>query len=244
MRLARTINPPLIGALLVNGLMLMALIGLGVAAPKRPDQSSSLKVIALAVVRGEETAEAEKETPSPPVPMPRPSQAHTPPVTPVMLPALPPPVIPLPAIPLAVGVEQHASPPSPGLEATRSASPGAAVPATGGPRKGARDGANIDAPSGESRSYAARVRSWLLSHKTYPKRARMRRQTGIVVVHFIIDRRGRLIHGAILSGSGHATLDEEVMAMLQRASPYPAAPQDLAGERIDITAPVEFLLPV
>ena len=241
MRPVRAINPPLIGALLVNGMMLTAMIGLGVGGPTRQAEESSLKVISLAVVRGEE--EEKGEAPSQPVPMPasRPEPSHRQTVE-VASALLPPPVVTLAAVPVAAPGELY--PPPSSSSATGQATPADAAASGGGARKGARDGADIDAPTGHSRSYAARVRSWLLSHKTYPKRARMRRQTGIVVVHFIIDRQGRLVRGMILSSSGCATLDEEVMAMLQRAAPYPAAPPDLTGEHIGITAPVEFLLPV
>ena len=96
---------------------------------------------------------------------------------------------------------------------------------------------------GSSRSYAAKVRSWLYAHKIYPRRARMRREEGVVQVHFVLDRAGVLLEGAVIKPSGNDTLDSEAEAMLRRSSPFPRAPADLPGERIEFTAPIEFTLP-
>ena len=101
----------------------------------------------------------------------------------------------------------------------------------------------MKAPSGTSRSYAAKVRSWLYAHKIYPRRARMRREEGRVQVRFVLDRTGMLLEGAVVQGSGNAVLDDEAEAMLRRASPYPRAPVELPGERIEFTAPIIFSLP-
>jgi protein TonB len=106
------------------------------------------------------------------------------------------------------------------------------------------DGLDVEAPPGTSRAYAARVRSWLFAHKIYPRRARMRREEGIVRVRFIIDRAGVLLEGQIIQSSGRPSLDDEANAMMQRASPYPKAPRDIPGDRIEFTAPIEFMLPV
>jgi protein TonB len=110
-------------------------------------------------------------------------------------------------------------------------------------RKGVADGLDAKAPPGTSRSYAAKVRSWLYAHKVYPRRARMRREEGMVQVRFVLDREGVLLEGAVVRRSGNVVLDDEAEAMLRRSSPYPRAPADLPGERIEFTAPIEFTLP-
>jgi periplasmic protein TonB len=102
---------------------------------------------------------------------------------------------------------------------------------------------DVKAPAGTSRGYAARVRSWLYAHKVYPRRARMRREEGLVQVRFVLGRNGVLIHGAVTRPSGIASLDEEAEAMLHRSSPYPRPPAEVPGERIEFTAPIEFTLP-
>ena len=100
-----------------------------------------------------------------------------------------------------------------------------------------------NASSATSRSNAAKVRSWLLAYKTYPKHARMRRKEGVVRVIFVINRTGRLIEGRVLAACGLAVLDDEAAAMLHRASHYSPAPSDLPGERFGIIAPVDFVMP-
>ena len=86
------------------------------------------------------------------------------------------------------------------------------------------------------------MRSWLLLHKIYPKYARMRRIEGVVRVRFVLDRAGRLVEGALARSSGDTLLDAEGGAMLRRASPYPPAPADIAGDRIAFTAAIAFEL--
>lgn len=71
----------------------------------------------------------------------------------------------------------------------------------------------------------------------------MRREEGQVQVRFVLDRAGMLLEGAVIQGSGNRVLDEEAEAMLRRASPYPRAPSELPGERIEFTAPIMFTLP-
>ena len=109
-------------------------------------------------------------------------------------------------------------------------------------RAGTREGLDIDAPGGASLDYASRLRAWLEAHKTYPQRARMRREEGVVHVHFAVDRDGRLLRGDVVSTSGFASLDAEAMAMLDRSNPFPGAPHSVRGERIEVSTPVEFFL--
>lgn len=109
-------------------------------------------------------------------------------------------------------------------------------------RAGTREGLDIDAPNGASLDYASRLRAWLEAHKTYPKRSRMRREEGVVHVHFAVDRDGRLLRGDVVHSSGFATLDAEAMAMLDRSNPFPGAPHSVRGERIEVSTPVEFFL--
>ena len=132
-----------------------------------------------------------------------------------------------------------AQPPAPiQLAAASSAAPAPAPP----PRQGTRDGLDIDAKNGASLDYASRLRAWLEAHKTYPKRARMRREEGVVHLQFAVDRQGRLLGGDVIKSSGFASLDAEAMAMLDRSNPFPGAPNGVRGERIEVSTPVEFYL--
>ena len=233
--------------MLVNMLLLAALLNLGMGHVSRRTESPALTVLSLALLKGVEQGQDEGD-------MPPPTRADTPPPPAEPLPVSQPsmttavtPQIVMDQSSSSTIVPVHSTAPvaSPAMSALLpaqlevAATSAAAAP----PRRGAADGLNVKAPPGSSRSYAAKVRSWLYAHKIYPRRARMRREEGRVQVRFILDRAGTLLEGAVIQGSGNAALDEEARAMLRRASPYPRAPAELAGERIEFTAPIEFILP-
>ena len=75
-------------------------------------------------------------------------------------------------------------------------------------------------------------------HKRYPASARNRRVQGVAKVEFKIDGSGKLIEARITKGSGSKLLDQEALAVLERASPFPAPP----GRRsqIHLALPIEF----
>ncbi|WP_184715920.1 energy transducer TonB [Caulobacter sp.] len=110
------------------------------------------------------------------------------------------------------------------------------------PPAGRSDADSVQAHAGSSNSYAARVRAWLESNKTYPKAARMRKQQGVVRVAFVIDRDGHVLDCRLVTPTGHALLDQEAMAMVRRSDPFPTPPHTVRGERIAMDAPVEFAL--
>lgn len=89
-------------------------------------------------------------------------------------------------------------------------------------------------------NYQGTLAAWLNRHKRYPDRARRLRQEGTVRVSFTIDRGGRLISHRIVSGSGHPLLDQEVQAMVKRASPMPPFPAGMTQSRLTITVPISF----
>ena len=78
--------------------------------------------------------------------------------------------------------------------------------------------------------------------KRYPADARSRREEGTVRLSFSIDRSGRVIGYQIVGSSGSASLDQEALSLIQRASPLPAPPPDVQGSRISLTVPVRFNL--
>ncbi|HEU5273884.1 MAG TPA: energy transducer TonB [Xanthobacteraceae bacterium] len=103
------------------------------------------------------------------------------------------------------------------------------------------------APPRQRTASAAAVRSWQLSivkqierHKGYSQRALARRETGTAQLSFSIDREGRLLQNRIVRSSGSEALDEEAMATLRRAQPFPPPPRDLDGATFDFTVPVKF----
>lgn len=99
---------------------------------------------------------------------------------------------------------------------------------------GGAPGARID--------YLTRIQAWLERHKRYPRHARLLRQEGTAVLHFVMDREGRLEDYRIRRSSGHELLDSAVRAMIERAQPLPKMPASLPQPRLEIVVPVEFLL--
>ncbi|WP_310225534.1 TonB family protein [Sphingobium xenophagum] len=236
--------------MLVNGLLIAALLNLGMGHVSRRTEPAALTVLSLALLKGVEQGQEEAETATPSTPS---TPAAVPPLQTEPLPApqqqiatrAAPPIAPsriaLPMLmqPTALAANPAAPPSQPAQQAIAAVAASTAPP----PRRGVADGPDVKAPSGTSRSYAAKVRSWLYAHKIYPRRARMRREEGRVQVRFVLDRAGMLLEGAVVQGSGNAVLDDEAEAMLRRASPYPRAPAELSGERIEFTAPIIFTLP-
>lgn len=249
MRSPFRIGGPTAASLLVNGLLIAALLNLGAGRQQRRVESSSLTVMSLALLKGAEDGAEDAKAPAPiqPAPLSETSPPTPDQPSPAALPA-PPAIVAVPSLLSSASqpAASTAAPPvaaAPAKAAPHSPSP-ASLLAAPAARRGAADGLDADADAGTSRAYAARIRSWLYAHKVYPRRARMRREEGTVRVRFVIDRAGMLIEGHIIESSGRASLDEEADAMMQRASPYPKAPRDVPGDRIEFTAPIEFALPV
>lgn len=245
------IGLPAAASLLVNALLIAALLNLGMGRRVERVASPSLTVMSLAVLKGAEDgmedAEAAVQQPPAPSAQTAPAVQEQPADPSLQLSTLPTPApvtlqftaprLQAPA-PLQQAVSNMVSASAPSAAAALSAPPAPPV------RRGTADGLDAKAPAGNSHSYAARVRSWLYAHKLYPRRARMRREEGVVRVRFVIDRAGLLLEGYVVASSGRASLDEEAAAMMQRASPFPKAPRDISGDRIEFTAPIEFILPV
>lgn len=229
---------PAAASLLVNALLIAAMLNLGMGRRENVATSASLTVLSLAVVQGAEDG-SDRPDATPPLPVEAvapmiPVLVTQPVVQPVILPVFSPSPVQAAAI-IPETAPSTANVPAP--------APPASAPAPAAIRRGSADGLDVNAPPGTSRSYAAKIRSWLYAHKIYPRRARMRREEGLVRVRFVIDRAGLLVEGMIVDGSGVGSLDEEAMAMMRRASPYPMAPADLPGERIEFVVPIEFALP-
>ena len=87
-----------------------------------------------------------------------------------------------------------------------------------------------------------RLQSWLGKHKKYPRRARVRRQEGTVLLHLVIDRDGSLREYRIKESSGYDLLDRAAIAMIERAQPLPRFPDSLDRTRIVLVVPVQFVL--
>jgi len=86
-------------------------------------------------------------------------------------------------------------------------------------------------------NYNGRVLAHFKRHQQYPAAARNKSITGKGRVSFEIDGGGRVIAASVVTGSGSPILDEEMTAMVLRASPFPAPPD--GGPR-KFAVPVTF----
>jgi periplasmic protein TonB len=75
-------------------------------------------------------------------------------------------------------------------------------------------------------------------NKRYPSEARVRGEHGVARLAFSIDGAGHLLSSRIVASSGSAALDQETLALVQRAQPFPPPPPELAGA--EMTVPVNF----
>jgi periplasmic protein TonB len=81
----------------------------------------------------------------------------------------------------------------------------------------------------------------LLEHnKRYPAEARARGEQGVAELAFSIDRQGRVLSSRIVKSSGVSALDDETLALVQRAQPFPVPPPEVSGAEIKFTVPVRF----
>jgi periplasmic protein TonB len=78
--------------------------------------------------------------------------------------------------------------------------------------------------------------------KRYPPAAQSRKEEGVVLLSFSLDRSGHVLAHSIARSSGHPDLDSEVMDMIMRADPLPPLPESMPQTRIDLTVPIRFSL--
>jgi protein TonB len=91
-------------------------------------------------------------------------------------------------------------------------------------------------------TWKTQIVALLERNKRYPPAAQARGERGVAQVFFSLDRQGRVIDSRVVRSSGAAALDEEALALLQRAQPFPAPPADLPGPHVDLTVPIRFNL--
>ena len=143
--------------------------------------------------------------------------------------------------------------PKPKLQAMRQQEPRAPAPATSAPQAIPQRMAAIPAAPSQSqftRGDSKAVAKWttqimelLDRNKRYPSDAHARREQGVALVFFSLDRHGQVIESRIVRSSGAAGLDQEAMALLRRAQPFPPWPAgDFVGDQVNLTVPIRFNL--
>jgi protein TonB len=59
-------------------------------------------------------------------------------------------------------------------------------------------------------------------------------------VRFRVDRSGQVVSAEITESSGSPILDKEALALLKRASPFPAPPDQIADRFLETFLPIWF----
>lgn len=94
----------------------------------------------------------------------------------------------------------------------------------------------------EKANYYAMVSAHLNKRKKYPTEARKAREQGVVKVRFTVDRSGNISNVSITGSSGHAILDQETLALMQRVAPLPAMPDSMVQDKVTISLPIDYSL--
>ncbi|CAO3380630.1 energy transducer TonB [Azospirillum argentinense] len=165
---------------------------------------------------------AEVALPEPPPPKPKPKPKEEPKPKPKAEPPKPRP--------------EPQTQPKPVTEAP--ANPAPAAPPSGAPVQAAPVPRNSNALP----TWHGAVLGHLERYKRYPRIAQMRRQQGVPQVQITIDRQGRVVSVRLHKGSGFEALDEETIALVERASPLPAPPPEVAQDRMELVVPVQYFL--
>ena len=105
------------------------------------------------------------------------------------------------------------------------------------PRAAAPQNSSGSVSSVSPARWQARLASHLERRKRYPAAAKRQGQQGTAQVRFTIDASGNVQSVSLVRSSGVALLDEEVVALVRRASPVPAPPP---GVNRTIVVPIRF----
>jgi periplasmic protein TonB len=106
----------------------------------------------------------------------------------------------------------------------------------------------VAAPAPGLSALAARAQaSWhksLVAHinryKRYPNEARAQKIEGEVSIEFTLDRHGNILVSRVVKSSGSSLFDQEALAMLQRAAPLPAPPEQVPADAFSLVLPIHF----
>lgn len=133
-----------------------------------------------------------------------------------------------------------------GEDAQRAADRTTAAPSSLAPEQASRqapmEGTPSEQTSNAEQTWENQLLTHLERHKRYPGAAQKRRQEDVVYLRFRIDRSGKVLSWNIERSRGYSLLDEEVNALIQRASPLPPPPSQLGGGTVEMVVPVEFFL--
>jgi protein TonB len=121
----------------------------------------------------------------------------------------------------------------PEVRVAAPAPPVAAAPPAAPPMAGPGEGRD---------SFLGLLLAQLDRFKRYPRAARQARIEGVVMLHFVMDASGKVLSAEIARSSGRPVLDDEALALIQRAQPLPALPADYPTRSLDAVVSIEFHL--
>jgi len=98
------------------------------------------------------------------------------------------------------------------------------------------------APNQAPATWQGSVRAHLALFKRYPLLAQRRGEEGVAQVRFVMDHAGRVVSVVLIGGSGHTDLDQEALAWIQRAQPFPAPPPEMGQGPVELLVPLRFEL--
>lgn len=203
---------------------------------------------------------AAPESPMDVAPGPEMVEAQPPPEPKIVEPQPPEPIVdpPPPAIEPLVALPEPPKEPPPPPEVKEEPTPKPPevkrverkkpVPRTTAAPRSQRSADTPSAPS-VGASSAAAIASWrdlvvaqLQRAKRYPRGAESRRETGVVTLNFTLSRGGSVLSRSIVRSSGNSELDQEVLAMVARASPFPQFPPGMNQSSVNLSVPIRFSL--
>jgi len=139
--------------------------------------------------------------------------------------------------------EENGAPDKSGMVADQSPGPEGRNGAAGGEPGTGQGGLGGGTGTGNPdafKAYTAAIQKKLNRYKKYPPAARSQGLEGVVTVNFTVNRQGEVVQAHLDKSSGHPELDEEVMALVKRVSPFPAMPTDMTQTTIHLTVPIQF----
>jgi periplasmic protein TonB len=87
-------------------------------------------------------------------------------------------------------------------------------------------------------SWERRLVAQLERHKRYPPQAHGK--TGEARLEFSMDRAGKVLASRIVRSSGNEALDQEALALVMRAAPFPPPPAGLPDDRLSFVVPIRY----
>lgn len=243
-------------SLAAHAIVLTLLLLMPASAPAPPPLPAGGIVVAYAPSLPQPAAPpvappAHAAPPPPPAVQPPPPPIQPPPPEPqalanpsAALPPPPPPKPPVPPLPARAPrrVERRPRYPAyaPAVPAVTREPPAPAPP----PQTAFAPPAPVRAPAPASAitpGYRELLSQWLERHKRYPASARENGEEGRAVLHFVVERSGRVANFAVIESTGHPDLDAALETMMRGAT-LPPFPAGMNESSISVSVAIRFSL--